>query len=105
MAISADGKRVASGSFDGLTRVFDANDGRALATLLSLKGAARSGQTGWRWLPAGYATGSETLLKEGPLEHVRASAPAETVWTVLKKPELAAKSLRGETVAVPVFAK
>ena len=47
-------------------------------------------------MPAGYAAGSDALLKQGRWGMANREVQAAAVWKVLHRPDLAAKSLRGK---------
>jgi DNA-binding beta-propeller fold protein YncE len=104
VAISDDGKRVASGSFDGLVRVYDAGTGWLLATLLSLPPNGTTSD--WLAVAAtGQAACSDEVVKMGRWSMAGKEVPAAVVWKSVRDHEAVARSLRGETVTVPVFGK
>jgi WD40 repeat protein len=99
-AITREGKLVAGGCFDGQVRLFDAKTGKVLATLVGLPGD--------EWLsltPEGYLAGSAKTLESGFWRMDAATIPTPDVLKVLRQPSLVAKSLTGEAVPAPVFAK
>lgn len=103
-AINSTNKIVASGSFDGLVKLWDEATGRHLVSLLALPGEGDKVE----WLaitPEGYTAGSDKLLSLGQWRMGGAEAPAAAVWTFLKQPDQVARAVRGETVAPPKFEK
>jgi hypothetical protein len=104
VAVSPDRKRIASGSFDGLVRLWDEKSGRLLATLLALP--AEKDHADWVALtPEGYASGSEGLAGLARWRMAGREVAADAVWQALRRPELVARTLRGETVPAPKFGK
>ncbi len=104
MAISPDRKLIASGSFDGLVRLWDEKSGRLLATLLALP--AEKDHADWLALtPQGYATGSADLPKLARWRMAGREVAADRVWEALRQPDLVARALRGEAVPAPRFGK
>src|SRR5262249_45011102 len=100
VAISADGKRVAAGSFDGLVRLYDSATGKPLATLLSLPG------NDWlAFAPTGHVALGDALVKLGTWSLNNRPRPADAAWKLLRNPDAVARSLRGETVPAPAFEK
>jgi len=98
-AISPDGKYLAAGCFDGPVRVYD-KAGKALATLASVSA------DDWLALtPEGYLAGPAKLLDGGTWRMDAATVPTADVLKVLRQPALVAKSIAGEAVPAPVFAK
>jgi len=97
--LDGPGKRVASGGADGLTRVWDADSGRLLATLWA-------GEAGWLAVaPEGYFAAAEGLAKQStwrvnskPLSDVSLTVP-------LANSELVAKGLSGAKLPEPAFSK
>jgi WD40 repeat protein len=104
VAISANNKLIASGSFDGLVRVWDEASGRHLATLLAI--ADEKDQAEWLAVtPEGYADGSDKLAGLVRWRIGGQEVPAVIAWKALRQPETVARSIRGETVVSPVFGK
>jgi len=96
VAVSPDGKKVASGSADGTVKLWSLADGKLLATLVQL-----TPQTD-EWLamtPQGFlATSSAGALK---WEAANVKTPPEQLPAVFTKPESVAHVLSGEEVAPP----
>lgn len=100
VAISPDKKRIVSGSFDGLARIWDTDSGRLLVTLASLP--MTEGQHDWLALtPEGYVAGSPGLANLAKWRVGSREVPGERVWPVVRHTEMVARSLRGETLPVP----
>jgi len=102
VAINQKSTIVATGSFDGLARLWDEASGRPLATLLTLPGEGEA----FDWLalaPEGFAVGSDALLLRGRWRMVGAEVDAAPLWKTLRQPAAMARACRGETVAAPVF--
>lgn len=103
-AISPDRKRIASGSFDGLVRLWDEPSGRHLVTLLSLP--AEKEQADWLALtPEGYVAGSSAVNTLGRWRMSGQELAAERVWVALRQPDAIARAVRGEAVTAPEFLK
>jgi WD40 repeat protein len=103
-AIRPDGKQLASGSFDGVVRLWDEATGRQLAAFIALPG--EHDQPEWLALtPEGYATGSDKLLAQAHWRMNSKDVAADALWPVLRQPQLVATALRGEAVAEPKFTK
>ena len=101
-AISPNNKLLASGSFDGLVKVWDEATGRLLATLIALPSDTE--QHNWLALtPEGYATGSTGMSTLVRWRLAGQELAAERVWQTVRQPEVVARALRGETVAPPKF--
>jgi hypothetical protein len=101
--LSQDGKWVATGSFDGLVRLYEAATGRELARLLSVEEKEKAS-----WLvltPQGHTAGSESLRVEGRWRMGGQTLPGEKVWHGLLLPEAVARSLQGEKVSSPTFSQ
>lgn len=104
VAIIANNKLVASGSFDGLVRVWDEASGRHLVTLLGLAGESDS--LDWLALtPEGYATGADKFIAQSRWRVSGQEAKVDAVWSVLRQPAQVARAIRGEAVPTPVFLK
>lgn len=102
IAISGNKKIVATGSFDGMTRLWDEATGRQLASLY-----ARGGES-LDWLavtPEGYASGSPAFVKDSRWLMGAATLPSEGLWASLGKADLVAKAMHGEAVPNPTFEK
>ena len=104
VAISPNGKLVAAGSYDGLTRVCDEATGRQVAALLAVRGDGD--ETEWLALtPEGFAAGSDKLAALARFRMGGQEVSAAAIWPVLRRPEIIAKALRGETVGEVKFEK
>jgi hypothetical protein len=94
----------ASGSFDGLVRLWDVKSGRHLVTLLGVPADDASGD----WLalaPEGYLLASAGLRTSAEWWTAGRRVPTARVWEALSNPAAVAKTLRGEKVPVPRFGK
>src|SRR5262249_34509144 len=104
VAITTDNKRIATGSFDGLVRVWDEATGRHLAVLLALPTDAD--RTDWlAQTPEGYTSGSPQLVAQANWLLAGQPVAAERVWKSLQQPEQIARALRGEAVTAATFGK
>jgi WD40 repeat protein len=104
VAVSPDGKLLASGTFDGLVRLWDPNSGRHLLTLLA---APYEGDR-FEWLeaaPEGFLASSPGLPGLAHWQMAGQTVNAEPIWKALRHPELLAKVVRGEKLAAPKFGK
>jgi WD40 repeat protein len=106
IALSADGKRLAAGSFDGLVRVYDITAApRHLLTLLSLP---PSGET-HDWLaltPAGHLHHAPAMIAAPAAWRMGGKpVPPDPIWQALRQPDAVARTLRGEAVPPPAFGK
>jgi WD40 repeat protein len=103
-AVSPDRKRIASGSFDGLIRLWDTGTGRHLLTFLALP--MTKDQIEWLALtPEGYVTGSPGLAASGKWQMAGREVAGDRVWQALTQPDAVARAVRGEPVAPPTFSK
>lgn len=104
-AISPNNRLLASGSFDGLARVWDEASGRLLLTLTSFPGDAD--QVNWVSLtPEGYGAASSPKLGErGQWLMAGQQVAAESVWLGLQQPDMVARALKGEKLPPPKFSK
>jgi WD40 repeat protein len=104
VAISPNGKLVASGSFDGLVRVWDEATGRHLVSLIAV--ATEGDQAEWLAItPEGFATGSDRLVGTARWRIAGQEVPDGAVWTSLRQPQTVAAALRGEAVPQAKFEK
>ncbi|MFO0863913.1 MAG: c-type cytochrome domain-containing protein [Gemmataceae bacterium] len=102
IAISGNKKLVATGSFDGIARLWDEATGRHLASLYARGGASMD------WLavtPEGYASGSPGFVKESRWLMGAAALPNDAAWGSLGKADFVARAFRGEAVPPPTFGK
>jgi WD40 repeat protein len=97
-AVSSDGAKVASGSADGTVRLYDAKDGKPLATLVQLSPRTED----WLILTAqGYlATSSAGAVR---WNGTNLETPQEELAGVLEKPELVQKTIAGEKTEPPAL--
>ena len=101
-AISPNNRLLASGSFDGLVKVWDEASGRLLATLIALP--SENEQHDWLALtPEGYASGSAGMSMLVRWRLAGQETPGERVWQTVRQPEMIARALRGEKVVAPKF--
>lgn len=103
-AISANNKLIAAGCFDGVTRLYDEPSGRSLASLVAVQGDGDHPA----WLavtPEGYAAGSDQLLALARVRMGGQEVSAAPVWPALRRPDMVAKALRGESVEGVKFEK
>lgn len=99
VAVRNDGKLVASGSFDGLVRVWDQANTRLLATLL----ATPDGE----WLaltPEVFCNGSDGIVKNGKWRTSGQVLPSEQVWKPARIGSEVAKALKLDKLGEPAFA-
>ena len=102
VAVSPDGKLVASGSFDGLVRLWDRFSGRHLLTLLSLP--AKQGEADWLVLaPEGYLSVSPGLTAEGRWLAGKSPTSSDRIWAMLRQPEMIAKAAHGDRLDPPAL--
>jgi WD40 repeat protein len=104
VAVDPQGKRIASGTFDGRVCLWDVATGRQLVTLLTLP----ADKDTYDWLaltPEGYETNSPGLISKGQWRIAGQSATPELVWKNLLKPDMVAKAIRDEPVPPVAFAK
>ncbi|MFO0797043.1 MAG: c-type cytochrome domain-containing protein [Gemmataceae bacterium] len=99
VAIDPGGKRVAGGSADGLVRLWDAAEGRLLATLWS-------GADGWvAFTPEGHVSAADGLAARASWR-AGGRALTEARWLApLAAPADVARAARGEKVDGPAFPK
>ena len=98
-AVRNDGKLVASGSFDGLVRVWDQANARLLATLL----ATPDGE--WLTLtPEVFCNGSDGIVKNGRWRSSGQMLPPEQIWKPAKQAGEVAKALKLDKLGEPAFA-
>ncbi len=107
-AISPNNKLIAAGSFDGITRLYDEATGRPLASLVAVPVAGLGEGEGDQWLaltPEGFASGSDKFVGLARIRMSGREVDAGPIWPALRRPELVAKALRGETVGAVKFDK
>jgi WD40 repeat protein len=100
VTVDPDAKRFASGSADGLVKVWDAADARLLATLWS--------GTGDEWLavaPEGYVAGSDPLLAKAAWKVGGKPVADAQLLAPLRDQAQVAKALQGQKVAEPALGK
>jgi DNA-binding beta-propeller fold protein YncE len=103
-AISPDSTKIATGSFDGIARLWDTATSRQLVSLLSLPAQADES----RWLaltPEGFARASPAFAAQVTWTMKGAAVPSDTAWKALGDPEAVARAARGETIKPPTFEK
>jgi hypothetical protein len=104
VAISPNSKLIASGSFDGLVRVWDEASGRHLATLMAIAG--ENDQYDWLAItPEGYAVSSDKLATQARWRVSGQEAGADAVWSTLRQPQSVTRAIRGETLTPALFGK
>ncbi|MBI1831679.1 MAG: hypothetical protein HYR84_09540, partial [Planctomycetes bacterium] len=95
-------KRIASGSFDGIVRLWDEPTGRQLAAFLAI--AHDNDLADWLAMtPEGYAAGSDKLTALARWRMNSQEVPSAIAWTALRQPALVARSIRGDAVPTPKF--
>jgi tricorn protease-like protein len=103
-ALSGDGKQIAAGCYDGVTRLYDEKSSRLLASLVAIHG--EGDQADWLALtPEGYAAGSDALVKQGRWRLGGAEVNAAQVWQTLRRADAVANALRGQVVGDVKFEK
>jgi WD40 repeat protein len=104
VAISPNGKFIASGSFDGIVRLWDEPSARPLAALVAI--ASEVEQPDWLAVtPEGFAAGNDNMVKQVRWRVNGQEAKAELAASILRQPPMVAKAFRGEVVPAPVFQK
>ena len=99
VAVRNDGKLVASGSFDGLIRIWDHANTRLLTTLL----ATPDGE----WLaltPEVFCNGSDGMVKNGRWRTSGQVLPTDQIWKPARQAQEVAKALKLEKLGEPAFA-
>jgi WD40 repeat protein len=94
-----DGKIVASGSFDGQVRVWEATTGRLLVSFVGLNDD--------EWLaltPEGYADVGSSFAKTARWRSNGKDLNTESVWKAVKQPGMIAKALSAEKLPDVAFA-
>ena len=102
VAIDTAGKRVASGGADGIVKIWDAAEGRHLATLWSGPGSGESGD----WLavaPEGYISASEGLMAKVAWTASGKRVADTKAISSLADPKQVAKAIAGAKVPDPVW--
>lgn len=95
VAINSKNTVVATGSFDGLVRLWDGASGRQLGALLAIAGE----EDDWLALaPEGYAAGSKGMRNLARWRMSGSEVEPEPVWKGVGRPDLLARALRGESV-------
>jgi dipeptidyl aminopeptidase/acylaminoacyl peptidase len=104
VAISSNNKLVASGSFDGLARIWDEASGRLQVIFLGCPEDA--GRHDWLALtPEGYAAGSPEIASRARWYVAGQEVAGGRVWPVLNRPEMIVRAARGDKPAAPKFGK
>jgi hypothetical protein len=102
VAISPNGKLIASGTFDGMVRLWDPATGRQLLALLAVP--AEGERVDWLALtPEGYTASSVGFAAQMQWRMAGQAVEAAPVWNALRRPEAVVKAARGEKVAAPTF--
>jgi hypothetical protein len=99
VAIGAEGKMVAAGSFDGLVRVYDVSDGRLTVTLVGL--------TEDEWMavtPEGFAAAGTLVRNQATWRSGMTMLDSAWVWKTLDQPATVAKALAGQKLGEPAYA-
>lgn len=104
VAISPSAKFIASGSFDGLVRLWDEASARHLVTLLAY--ASENDQPDWLAItPESYATGSDKFVMDARWRINGQETSAAPIWSVLQKVSLVSQAFRGDAIPTPSFDK
>jgi WD40 repeat protein len=102
VALRPDGKQVASGSFDGLVRLYEPATGKPVLTLLAVPGTGEAPD----WLaltPEGYVAGSAAWVGTGRWRVAGQALAGEALWPALRQPEAVEKLAAGGEVPEPVI--
>ncbi|GIW82409.1 MAG: hypothetical protein KatS3mg105_4216 [Gemmatales bacterium] len=100
VALRNDKSLIATGSYDGLVRLWDVRSRRHLLTLLSLPPE----KDGYEWLaytPTGILAGTSGLAKVGQWRMNGSTVDFTRVWDALAQPQALVKALRGENIPPP----
>jgi len=99
VAVAANGKSVAAGTFDGMVRLFDTKDGRPMATLLA--------HTDDEWLaltPEGFAATGPAWMKSVRWRVAPGSElNLDWVWKSVGQPARVLAALSGQKPGEPIF--
>jgi WD40 repeat protein len=111
VAISHDGQLAAAGGWDGLARLWDTGTGRLRATLVQPpsvgvrppKEVDRSGPPWFILTPTGYVAGSTDMIETARWQAGSVNVAGLAARAVCERPEIVARSVRGEAVNVVSF--
>jgi WD40 repeat protein len=103
LAMDSTGKRMASGSADGMVKLWDVADARLLATFWSGAGSGEQGE--WIVFAEGFFSASDGLAGKAIWKGDGRSIANAKLLAPLNNPTAVSKACRGEKLPEPVFPK